>query len=194
MTKDNNLLGKFELGGIPPAPRGVPQVEVTFDLDANGILNVSAYEKSCGGHYRITITNDKGRLSKEDIERMIKEADNNKEEDNRQKERIVAKNAIENYAYSIRNSLKDDQIASKIPDEDKRAMESAVENTIKWLAGNQTAEKDEFENKRQELESLCGPIITRICQQEASAAGGFGMPMHGEPRKADPGPKIEAVD
>ena len=190
LTKDNNLLGKFELNGIPPAPRGVPQVEVIFDLDANGILNVSAYEKSCGRHCRISITNDKGRLSKEDIERMIKEADNNKEDDNRQKERIEAKNAVEKYVYSIRNSLRDDQIASRIPEEDKRVMESTVEDTIKWLDLNQTEEKDEFQHKRQELESLCGPIITRM-----EASGGFGsMPMNSEPRETDTGPKIEAVD
>mgnify|MGYP002394843258 FL=1 len=124
---------------------------------------------------------------------MIREADKNKEDDNKQKERIEAKNAVKTYAYSIRNSLRDDQIASKIPEEDKRAMESAVEDTIKWLDCNQSAEKEEFEHKRQELQSLC---ITRIYQQEASgqAGGCGGMPTGGPTRKADTGPKIEIVD
>merc|ERR1719393_963524 len=105
MTKDNNLLGKFELSGIPPAPRGVPQIEVTFDIDANGILNVSAEDKSTGNKNKITITNDKGRLSKEEIERMVNEAEKYKQEDEQNKQRVEAKNQLENYAYNIRTAF-----------------------------------------------------------------------------------------
>lgn len=173
MTKDNNLLGKFELSGIPPAPRGVPQIEVTFDIDANGILNVSAADKSTGKSERITITNDKGRLSKEEIEKMVREADKYKADDDKHKERVEAKNGLENYAYTIKNTVRDEKIASKLSAEDKAAIEKAAEDTIHWLERNQTAEKDEYEHKRQELENICNPIITKLYQQEAGGAGGF---------------------
>jgi len=113
MTRDNNLLGKFELSGIPPAPRGVPQIEVTFDIDANGILNVSAQDKTTGNINKITITNDKGRLSKDDIERMVRDADKYKAEDEKNREKIEAKNGLENYAYSLRNTLKDEKVSGK---------------------------------------------------------------------------------
>merc|ERR1712167_346970 len=120
MTKDNNLLGKFELTGIPPAPRGVPQIEVTFDIDANGILNVSACDKSTGKSNKITITNDKGRLSKEDIERMVEEAEKYKSEEKKTRQKIEAKNSLENYAYNIRNTIKDEKLKDKITDEDRK--------------------------------------------------------------------------
>merc|ERR1739836_15631 len=113
MTKDNHLLGKFDLTGIPPAPRGVPQIEVTFDIDANGILNVSASDKSTGKQNKITITNDKGRLSKEDIERMVSEAEKYKAEDEEHKKKVEAKNALENYAYNMRNTVNDEKVAGK---------------------------------------------------------------------------------
>merc|ERR1711920_146327 len=114
MTKDNNLLGKFELSGIPPAPRGVPQIEVTFDIDANGILNVSAVDKSTGKENKITITNDKGRLSKEEIERMVNEAEKYKNEDEKQKNRISAKNALESYCFNMKSTLDDEKLKDKI--------------------------------------------------------------------------------
>jgi heat shock protein 1/8 len=141
MTRDNNLLGKFELSGIPPAPRGVPQIEVTFDIDANGILNVSAEDKTTGKKNKITITNDKGRLSKDDIERMVKDAEKFKVEDEKNKERIEAKNGLENYAYSLRNTLKDDKVAGKMDSEDKEKLEKAIDEAVKWLEHNQTAER-----------------------------------------------------
>eukprot|EP00296_Roombia_truncata_P007582 JP446027.1.p1 GENE.JP446027.1~~JP446027.1.p1 ORF type:complete len:652 (+),score=330.89 JP446027.1:47-2002(+) len=170
MTKDNNLLGKFQLDGIPPAPRGVPQVEVTFDLDANGILNVSAEEKGTGKSHKITITNDKGRLSKDDIERMVQEAEKFKAEDEALKGKVEAKNQLENYAYSIRNTVSEDKVKDKISSEDKSAIENACDEALKWLESNQTAEKDEFEHKLKELEGVCQPIIAKIYQ------GGGGMP------------------
>merc|ERR1719230_1767837 len=142
MTKDNNLLGKFELSGIPPAPRGVPQIEVTFDIDANGILNVSAADKSTGSKQSITITNDKGRLSKEEIEKMVNDAESFKAEDEQQRERVSAKNALESYAYSMKQTVEDEKVAGKISDEDKTTITTKVSETISWLDGNQMAEKD----------------------------------------------------
>merc|ERR1711924_504314 len=123
-TKDNNLLGKFELSGIPPAPRGVPQISVAFDIDANGILNVSAEDKTTGKKNKITITNDKGRLSKEDIERMVQEAEKYKAEDESNKSRVEAKNGLENYAYSMRNSMDDEKLKDKIEEADKEKLKA----------------------------------------------------------------------
>eukprot|EP01087_Luapelamoeba_hula_P019584 TRINITY_DN64_c0_g1_i1.p1 TRINITY_DN64_c0_g1~~TRINITY_DN64_c0_g1_i1.p1 ORF type:complete len:688 (-),score=160.42 TRINITY_DN64_c0_g1_i1:134-2197(-) len=173
MTRDNNLLGKFELSGIPPAPRGVPQIEVTFDIDANGILNVSASDKSTGKSEKITITNDKGRLSKEEIDKMVREAEQYKADDEKQKQRVEAKNNLENYAFTMRNTIKDDKVASKISESDKAAINNAVDEAIQWLERSQAAEKDEYEHKREELEKVCMPIITKM-YQEGGAPGGDG--------------------
>ncbi|KAL7253978.1 hypothetical protein ACSBR1_008345 [Camellia fascicularis] len=145
-TKDNNLLGKFELTGIPPAPRGVPQINVCFDIDANGILNVSAEDKTTGQKNKITITNDKGRLSKEEIEKMAQEAEKYKSEDEEQKKKVETKNALENYAYNMRNTIKDEKISTKLPPADKKKIEDAIDQAIHWLDANQLAEADEFED------------------------------------------------
>ena len=156
LTKDNNLLGKFELSGIPPAPRGVPQIEVTFDIDANGILNVSASDKTTGKSNRITITNDKGRLSKEEIERMVNEAEKYKAEDAAATERISAKNGLESYAYNLRNSLTDEKLADKFDAADKKKLEDAVNEAISWLDSSQEASKEEYEEHQKELEAVGG--------------------------------------
>ncbi|KAJ9295365.1 hypothetical protein DTO271G3_6188 [Paecilomyces variotii] len=166
-TKDNNLLGKFELTGIPPAPRGVPQIEVTFDVDANGIMNVSAVEKGTGKSNKITITNDKGRLSKEDIERMLAEAEKYKAEDEAEAGRIQAKNGLESYAYSLKNTLNEGQL--NISAGDKEKLQAEIEKTISWLDSNQTATKEEYESTQKELESVANPIISGAY---AGAAGG----------------------
>lgn len=173
MTKDNNLLGKFELTGIPPAPRGVPQIEVTFDIDANGILNVSAVDKSTGKQNKITITNDKGRLSKEDIERMVQEAESYRDEDEKQRDRITAKNSLEGYAYQMKSTIEEEAIKSKISDEDRKTISEKVDEAIKWLDSNQLADKEEFEHKQKELEGVCNPIITKLYQASGGAAGGM---------------------
>ncbi|KAG5177435.1 heat shock protein 70 [Tribonema minus] len=202
MTRDNNLLGKFNLDGIPPMPRGQPQIEVTFDIDANGILNVHAVEKSTGKENKITITNDKGRLSAEEIERMVEEAERYKAEDEVNKQRIEAKNGLENYAYSMRNTLNDPKVSEKMDAGDKSSLESKIDDTIKWLDANQTAEKEEFEEKQKELEGVANPILQKM------AGGGMpgGMPDMGgmggaggapEPTPdagSDAGPKIEEID
>ena len=209
LTKDNNLLGKFELSGIPPAPRGVPQIEVTFDLDANGILNVSAVDKSTGKENKITITNDKGRLSKEEIERMVQEADKYKDEDNAQRDRIAAKNSLESYAYQMKSTVEDDKVKEKISEEDKTTIVNKCKEVIDWLDHNQTAEKAEFEDHQKELEKVCTPIITKLYQAAGGpgAAGGMpgGMPGGGmpggfpgaggaQPSNESSGPTIEEVD
>lgn len=203
-TKDNNLLGKFELSGIPPAPRGVPQINVTFDIDANGILNVSAEDKTTGIKNKITITNDKGRLTKEEIERMVQEAEKYKAEDESHKEKIEAKNSLENYAYSMRNTIRDDKLADKLESGDKETIDKAIDEAIEWLDSNQLAEKEEFEDKLKSLESVCNPIMTKMYQAGAGGAGGMpdmsGMPGGGMPDMgasagdSGAGPKIEEVD
>jgi len=194
MTKDNHLLGKFDLTGIPPAPRGVPQIEVTFDIDANGILNVSASDKSTGKQNKITITNDKGRLSKEDIERMVNDAEKFKAEDEVQKERIAAKNGLESYCFNMKATIDDEKVKDKISDADKKAINDKCDEAIKWLDGNQLGEKDEFVDKQKEVEAVCSPIVTKLYQGAGGAPGG-GMPGAGSGAsgKGD-GPTIEEVD
>ncbi len=170
-TKDNNLLGKFQLDGIPPMPRGVPQIEVTYDIDANGILTVSAVEKSTGKEHKITIKNDKGRLSKEEVERMVKEAEKYKEEDERNAKIIESKGKLENYCYSLKNSVNDEKLADKIQEEDKTTIMSKVEETLKWLDDNQMNSAEEYDAKQKVLEEICSPIMQKIYQ-----AGAQGMP------------------
>ena len=163
-TKDNNLLGKFELSGIPPAPRGVPQIEVTFDIDANGILNVSASDKTTGKSNRITITNDKGRLSKEEIERMVQEAEKYKAEDEAASARISAKNGLESYAYNLRNTMTDEKLAGKFEPADKTKLEAAINETISWLDSSQEASKEEYESKQKELEGVAKYVLLVIVE------------------------------
>ena len=171
MTKDNHNLGKFDLTGIPPAPRGVPQIEVTFDIDANGILNVSAADKSTGKQNKITITNDKGRLSKEDIERMVNDAEKFKAEDEVQKERIAAKNGLESYCFNMKATIDDEKVKDKISEADKKAINDKCDEAIKWLDGNQLGEKEEFVDKQKEVEAVCSPIVTKLYQGAGGAPG-----------------------
>ncbi|XP_077238157.1 heat shock 70 kDa protein 4-like [Tasmannia lanceolata] len=201
-TKDNNLLGKFELSGIPPAPRGVPQINVCFDIDANGILNVSAEDKTAGVKNKITITNDKGRLSKEEIDKMVKDAERYKAEDEDVKKKVDARNALENYAYNMRNTVKDDKFAGKLGAE-KGKIEKAVDGAIEWLERNQLAEVEELEDKLKELEEVCNPIIAKMYQGDGAGMGGMGGmgDMNGggfggksSGSGAGAGPKIEEVD
>merc|ERR1711988_506898 len=206
MTRDNHLLGKFDLTGIPPAPRGVPQIEVTFDIDANGILNVSASDKSTGKENKITITNDKGRLSKEDIEKMVNEAEKYKAEDEKQRERISAKNGLESYCFNMKSTMDEEKVKSAISDSDKKKIEDKCDECIKWLDANQLAEKEEYEEKQKEVEQVCNPIIQNLYQGAGGGAPG-GMPGGGMPGGGMPGgpgapppssggsgPTIEEVD
>jgi len=204
MTKDNHLLGNFELSGIPPAPRGVPQIEVTFDIDANGILNVSAVDKSTGRENKITITNDKGRLSKDDIERMVSEAEKYKKEDETQRDRITAKNSLESYCFNMKTTMNDEKLATKLAAEDKTKITETIDQTLKWLEANQLAEKEEFEHKLKEIEKICAPIMTKLYGGDAAGGmpggpGGFpgagaGGPGGKKGGGAGSGPTIEEVD
>jgi L1 cell adhesion molecule like protein len=195
MTKDNNILGKFQLEGIPPMPRGVPQVDVTFDIDANGILNVSAIEKSTGKEQKITITNDKGRMSAEEIERLVQEAERYKSQDEANKARVEAKNALENYAFQVRNSVNDEKLAGQISEENKKIITDAVSKTTTWLDNNQQAEKEEFEAKQKELEKIVLPILQNLGGGAGGAPGaGPGAASSGPAEAADDGPKIEEID
>jgi len=194
-TKDNNLLGKFELTGIPPAPRGVPQIEVTFDIDANGILNVSASDKSTGKSNKITITNDKGRLSKEDIERMVEEAEKYKNEDEKTRQRIEAKNSLENYAYNIRTTIRDDKTKNKISENDRNIIENKVKDVISFIEVSDKAEKEEFEEKEKELKSIADPIIAKLYQSGSMPdMNNFNTASTTDDNTNQAGPKIEEVD
>jgi L1 cell adhesion molecule like protein len=201
-TKDNNLLGKFELGGIPPAPRGVPQVEVTFDVDANGVLNVTAEDKSASGKKaNITITNDKGRLSKDDIERMVREAEQFADEDAAAKERVEAKNGLESYAYNMKSQIEDEKFKDAIEEADKEAITKKVDEVMAWLDTAEHAEKEEFESMQKELEGVCNPIIQKMYAASGGAPGpdmGAGFPGAGgdapPSSEGGAGPTIEEVD
>merc|ERR1712046_206328 len=168
----NKLLGQFNLEGISSAPRGVPQIEVTFDVDANGILNVSAKDKNTMKVNSITITNDKGRLSKEDIERMVNEAEKYKEEDKQAQERVQAKNELESHAFQLKQSVEDEKVANAISQSDKATLIAKCDEIINWLDSNQTAEKEEYEFQKKELEKVANPIMTKLYQGAGGAPGG----------------------
>ncbi|XP_044063609.1 heat shock cognate 71 kDa protein-like [Siniperca chuatsi] len=193
MTKDNNILGKFELTVIPPAPRGVPQIEVTFDIDANGILNVSAVDKSTGKENKITITNDKGRLSKEDIETMVQEAEQFRAEDEAQRDKVTAKNSLESLAFNMKSTVEDEKLQDKISPEDKKTIVDKCNEVIAWLDRNQMAEKDEYDHQQKELEKVCNPIISKLYQagMPGGMPGGF---RGGAGGGSSSGPTIEEVD
>ncbi|KAJ2015766.1 ATPase with role in protein import into the ER, partial [Coemansia sp. S610] len=171
LTKDNNRLGKFELTNIPPAPRGVPQIEVTFEIDANGILKVGAIDKGTGKGESITITNNKGRLSDEEIERMVKEAEEFAEEDRVLKDRIEAKNTFEQYLYSIKNQVTDnEQLGGKIDKDDKVSVLAAIKEAEKWLDDNANdATKEDIDEQREELESVVNPVISKVYGSSGSS-------------------------
>jgi len=162
MTKDNHCLGKFDLEGIPPAARGVPQVEVIFDIDANGILNVHAEDKASGKSNKITITNEKGRLSKEDIEKMVNEAEKYKGEDEVMRKRIEAKNSFENYCFQMKNTLNDEKLREKFTEDDKKVIEETSKEGLSWLEQNPMAEPSDIEEEQKKLEQRFNPIMTRV--------------------------------
>jgi len=162
LTRDCNSLGNFHLDGLPPMPRGIPQIEVTYDIDTDGILNVSAVEKSSGKEQMITIKNDKGRLSPEEIERLVAEAERFAAEDAAERGRVEARNGVENYAFRVRNSLREEKVAERLSEEEKKSLEEAVEATLVWLDGNQAAEKDAFEAKQKELEASVAPVMSKV--------------------------------
>jgi len=188
MTKDNHILGKFDLTGIPPAPRGTPQIEVTLDVDANGILNVSAVDKGSGKQEKITITNDKGRLSKDDIERMVNDAEKFKEEDDAQKERIAAKNGLESYIFNMKSALDQDQVKTKLGEADLSAAKTKLDEALAWLDRNQLGEKEEYAEKQKELEQGLKSVVEKMY----GGGGGAGQPE--QQHNGGAGPTVEEVD
>jgi heat shock protein 1/8 len=176
-TKDNNLLGSFHLDGIPPMPRGQAQIEVSFDVDANGIMNITAEEKSTKKTNNITITNDKGRLSKEQIDEMIKKAEEFKEEDNKQKELIETKNGLENYLYNLKNSMTKNENSPAALDEVKEELDPIIEEGLKWLEDNDNEDIDTYKNKQKELEEKVNPLMQKLYSSQAPPGGmPEGMP------------------
>jgi L1 cell adhesion molecule like protein len=198
LTKDNNILGKFQLDGIPPAPRGTPQIEVTFDLDANGVLNVNAVDKAGGKSNKITITNDKGRLSKDDIERMVSEAEKYKDEDAKHKQKIDARNGFENYVYSVKSSASEPGMQEKLSESDRSAIEDACKASLEWMesAGHNETEAAEYEAQQKKLEGIVSPIISKLyAGSNGEMPGGMPGQQH-EPQSSSSksGPNIEEVD
>jgi len=181
------MLGKFNLEGIPPAPRGVPQIEVTFDIDANGILNVSAQDKGTGKAQKITITNDKGRLSKEDIEKMVNDAEKFKAEDELIKKKVEAKNGFENYCFQMKNTLNEEKLKDVFTEDEKKTITETSQEGLQWLEGNQDADADAIEGKQKELEAKFNPIMMRVYQQTGGAGMPGGMPGGGMPGGGMPG-------
>ena len=196
LTRDCSSLGRFMLEGIPPMPRGVPQIEVTFDIDANGILNVSAAEKSTGKSQKITITNDKGRLSKEEVERLVAESEKYAEEDKATMAKVEARNELESYLYNARNSLQDDKVKEKLGDDAGVALK-AVEEGLAWMTEHTDASTEEYKATLKEYEGRIRPVLTKMYEGSATAEGTAegNMPgMHGMPTDMPEGPKVEEVD
>ena len=198
-TKDNNILGKFDLNGIPPAPRGVPQIEVTFNVDANGILQVEASEKSSGKKETITIKAEKGRLSDDEIDRMVKEAEEFREQDEAYASKVEARNSLESYVYSLKNKMEEESMKSALSEEDAASLKGAIDSALTWLDDNQSADKEEYESQRKELEEVAMPILQRAMQ--AGAGGGAPGGEGGVPPGGDGGgegggdaPSVEEVD
>ena len=187
MTKDNNRLGTFDLSGIPPAPSGVPQIEVSFDIDANGIMNVTAKDTSTGKNESITIKNDTGRLSKEDVERMVNEAEKYKEEDDKQREKIAAKNGLESYVFNVKNTLDDANAKEKLSDDDLNLVRSKCDETLRWLDANENADLDAFKEQQSQIENSIRPIMVKLHQDKedkgADNQGNYSQ-----------GPTVEEVD
>ena len=170
MTKDNHLLGKFDLTGIPPAPRGVPQIEVSFEIDVNGILTVLAEDKGTGNKNNIVINNDQNRLSKDDIERMINDAEKFADEDKKLKERVESRNELESYAYSLKNQIGDNEkLGGKLSEDEKDTISKAVEEQIEWLEANQDAEAEDYQSHKKELEGIVQPIVGKLYEGQGGA-------------------------
>jgi len=193
MTKSNRLLGQFELSGLPPAPRGVPQIEVSFDVDANGILSISAADKGTGKKQSLTITSEKGRLSEEEIERMVQEAEEFAEQDAAEKDKILARNNLEAYLYNMKNSI-NDTLEEKLSEEDKASLTTAIEEALVWLEDNPAAEKDEYDTKQKEIESVANPILKKAYESANSATEAAAGSDDEYFEDLDGGPSVEEVD
>lgn len=193
MTKSNRLLGQFELSGIPPAPRGVPQIEVSFDVDANGILSISASDKGTGKVESLTITSEKGRLSEEEIERMVKEAEDFAEQDNAEKAKVQARNELEAYLYNLKSTI-NDALSEKLDPADKERLLKTVDDALVWLEDNPAATKEEYDAKQKEVEEVANPLIKQAYESASGgAAPGADDDFMGEDVDGA-GPDVEEVD
>ena len=201
MTKDNRVLGQFQLDGLPPAPRGTPQIEVSFDVDANGILSVAAQDKASGKTQKITITSDKGRLSEEEISRMVKEAEDNAEADKIARENVEAKNQLESYLYNLRTTAQD-TLKDKIKEDDKEQILTKVTQALSWLEENQAESKSVYDAKRKEIEEVANPIIAKAYSSSPNDGGASSSSENGAAPSSDSnasrsgsdGPTVEEVD
>jgi molecular chaperone DnaK (HSP70) len=194
MTKDNRVLGQFQLDGLPPAPRGTPQIEVAFDVDANGILQVTAQDKASGKVQKITITSDKGRLSEEEIQRMVQEAEENAEADKEVRDTIEAKNQLEGYLYNLRTSV-EDTLKGKIPEDEAETLLSTVTAALTWLEENPSEDKEAYMDKLKEVEGEANPIVSKAYGGSASSGGSAdGHGDSGFDGGDDDGPTVEEVD
>ncbi|VDM38183.1 unnamed protein product [Toxocara canis] len=190
MTKDNNLLGKFDLSGIPPAPRGVPQIEVTFDLDANGILHVSACDKSTGRSNKIEIRNERGRLSQAEIDRMVADAKRFEHEDNEQRERVSSRNGLEAYVFQVKQAL--NEYGDRLSNDDRQKAQSMCDETLAWIDANQLAEKCEYDDRLKQLQRVCQGIMAKLHTANSSNSGqSCGQQAYQQPHQ---GPVVEEVD
>jgi molecular chaperone DnaK (HSP70) len=170
MTKDNNLLGRFDLQGIPPELRGVPQIEVTFEVDVDGILHVTAEEKAGGSRKSITISSDAGRLSKAEIERMVEEARQLEDDDRVVRDRVQARNGFESYIYQVRNLVQRDETAAALEAQDRQELEAVIRDSLEWLDNHPEADRGDYEDKRQEVEQVLGPILARVPNANVNGA------------------------
>jgi len=204
MTKSNRLLGQFELSSIAPAPRGMPQIEVSFDVDANGILSVSAHDKATGVSQTITITSEKGRLSEAEIDRMVSEAEEFAEQDANDRATIEARNGLESYLYNLRNSFTSTGLKEKLSSEDTETLETITSEALIWLEDNPALDKEEYDNKQKEVEEIANPILKKVYEQQSAGdqgAGGdmpdddfMGEDLDGVDNDASAGPSVEEVD
>lgn len=193
MTSACDLLGEFDLGGIPPMPRGMPQIDISYDLDANGILNVAAVEKSSGKSSKITITNDKSRSS-EEIERMVQEASKYEAEDKAIMERVEARNSLEGYLYGVRNSTEEEKVKAALSQEDKDMIEKTVKEGLEWLESNKDTGKEELEQKKKEYEDIIRPVLMKMYAATGASTSDFSKGAEETMPESGPGPKIEEVD
>ena len=194
MTKSNRLLGQFELQGIPPAPRGVPQIEVSFDVDANGILSIGAHDKGTGKSQTLTITSEKGRLSEEEIERMVREAEEFAEQDEAEKAKVQSRNELEAYLYNLKNSITD-TLVGKLSDDDKSTLTTTIDVALVWLEDHPAAEKAEYDEKHKEVEQIANPILKKAYESSNNAGSGVDDDFMGADLDGvDDGPSVEEVD
>jgi heat shock 70kDa protein 1/2/6/8 len=186
MTKDNNMLGTFELSGIPPMPRGQPKIEVTFEVDANGIMNVTAKEETGGKSNKITIKNEKGRLSEEDIKEMLRKAEEMKKEDEEVLGRVTAKNSLESYLFAVKNTISDSNLEGKIDSGDKEKVQKTIDDALKWMNENSESSKDDYEKKQKEVEGIVMPVLSKLQGgMGGGMPGGFGGGMPQQQQQQD---------